>query len=557
MFHSSVLRLGSHALFGRTCTVLSQGLSRKDRGNVIPPGPSEDPWTVLTNELAVEICRMRRDAKSFAVQERLLTRSDEFLAQNPLRAMHHQDARYQQRTNIIGGALHDVRCLAVDSASFYMRSIIGNNAAAAEEQLRRITQRVMKLTQCPNCYNYGGDDVSQCYGLLLMSASCLCRGIREWELLPHDLLLETCAAEVHKWERHASSCCPETLGASVRACFWHGPNEENLGMQRRWLLTLPLVTVALCSKFGVHDWKNRINLTSLANVLALVRVNPLTSSSSDEVSVRMHRALITAITRDLLLFPLGNWSSSIRQPEATALSPSTTLPRWALGTLSPLLGAPALLRTLWWPAHTASISCPPSLHDKALAPVLSNIVRLGAWMTAVKSVPVAGVASTLVPYSIGANGSSGRAASLVVNPAMRRVFSSARALDNTLVEWSAVTHDIILTIPMMSLTECRDLLWTFHDRSSRSTEGNIVGRQLLETALRVLLLRLVRLVDKAAERGGKTTTRLSALQRRNVEEEVRRFREVYQCTSSILLRWNIADEDVPPAYWAAVKQYLD
>jgi hypothetical protein len=107
----------------------------------------------------------------------------------------------------------------------------------------------------------------------------------------------------------------------------------------------------------------------------------------------------------------------------------------------------------------------------------------------------------------------------------------------------------------MSLSECRDMLRALHNRSLRPIVENSAGRHLFEATLRVLLLRYVRLLDKAAERG--TSKKLSALQRQEVDDELARFRDAYQCTSDILLRWNVADTDVPPAYWAAVKQYLD
>lgn len=593
-----------------TAICRSKRLSRKDRAGAVVPGAVEKPWVTLVNEMSLELCRMRRDAKTFSMQEKLLRRSDSFFTDlQPPQPPHQQQQHSAERPeDVLQNMLHEVQLLTVDALSFHLRAVVGSDAAVAERQLQRITRRVMRLIASSSSVEWKGhhshnaDAAAQCVGLLFISASFLCRGIREWELLHHDEVLEVASSEaLRRWEARLSAVCKRTISANLDHCFWSDPRGTHIGRQRRWLLTLPVAVVATAAHFGPHQWNNRVNIVALTNILALLHETPLHSGRDVHDNSGRSESLskiLSALTDDLQLFPyddefrvdgLGGGTSHYSSRQKTA-----ALPRWALGVVAPLLGTPNFLRTHWWPAHFTSVSKSASTRDSEKAPVLSNTVKLSSMMSAVKSVTVSSrhVPASLVPFNAqdgrmngnkvgggatsreaallsqrsssgngghhGRNSSSANNVVITVNAATRRVFNPVKALDNTLVEVSSLTHDLITSIPFMSTLECRDYLWALHERSFRRTnEKNAAGKLLMEAALRLLLLRYVRLVDKAVERGASRQHQLSALQRQGVDEELSRFREVYQCTSNILLRWNIVDDNIPPAYWAAVKQYLD
>jgi hypothetical protein len=596
-FQSSRTLLQGSAILTKTRLWRSKRLSRKDRGGFVVPGATEKLWVSLVNEMSTELCRMRRDAKTFSVQEKLLRRSDDFFAEQSLQQQQ-QQAPQQNREDSVQHALREAQALLVDAVSFHLRAVVGSDAAVAERQLQRISRRVMKLIAASSNLNgslhvSNSAEADQCAGLLLVSASFLCRGIREWELLHHDEVLEVASTdELRRWETRLRSVCKRSASDNRNSCFWSHEGEEHIGRQHRWLLTLPIATVSTASNFKPHRWNNRLSIVALTNVLAMLHDTPYSTTGKYSRSDSLQQ-MVDAVVHDLHLFPVndgwvpplsmqhcpGQRSSSLpmRDSEGTV-----ALPRWALGILVPFFGSTSLLRTYWWPAHAASVPLSASTRASEGPNSLANTVKLFSMMNAVKTVTIAGggVPSSLSPFNcqnsrknankVGggvvtskqapqhiANGMGTQAAVISVNAAMRRVYTPTKALDNTLVEVSALTHDLIASIPFMSSVECHDFLLGLHDRSFRSCGKNTTGKHLLEASLRVLLLRYVRLVDKAVERGSSRQHQLTALQRQSVDEELSRFHEVYQCTSSILLRWNIADENIPPAYWSAVKQYLD
>lgn len=539
MLCRSILLYGSFAVAGSTTPLFSKRLSRKDRRGLVPPGPTEVPWAVLVNEISSEICRTRQLTRSHHVQNRLLQRAEQL-------AIDHEASR--RRGNLhVEDLFSEVRLLLVEAGAFHLGAVLGSDAGAAERIIVRLSERiltimsVMKLTRKPIAELLDKNDIQHMVGLMLLASSFVSNGLREWGLLAHDKPLTHAAKLVDKWARQGELLCPAVLSSKDVPTVFCG--EPGLSKQRQWLASIPSVMLVITNTWIPMQWSNRLCLTALANALSMGKEVEKACAAHDDdrgkgTGTKQQHAptnhtdtLSYLIEQDLGLFWRGEGRDEIKQA-------TTTLPRWALGVLLPLVGGRDTLHAHWWPAHIRSLSLPVAVRETNVAPVVSNSIRLSSALTAVKSINVE------MPNK-----------RIVVHPTSRRVFCSYPVLDNTRVELSTLTLDIVNAIPNLSSLECREALRMLHDRSYRPV-SNVVTKHLLESAVRLLLLRYVRLLDKATERVYSKKHSVTALQVQNVELELAKFREVYDHTSGILMRWGLPDDNVPLAYWSAVTKYL-
>lgn len=445
----------------------------------------------------------------------------------------------------------EVRRILVVSAAFHLSGLCGANAEDVDRVIiddlcmpllrlgtalcmERETAAFLSSNQRQELMNY----------LVLASANVSC-GIRHWELMQHDAPLADIDTGILAWES-AARLSP----ASLQGLDLFGAGSPLAG-QRKILTLLPLMML----RIGTEGWGgfrlewSRFSLVSLAHLLRIVDDAAVAAGFDAEQEYRIKAAVLESlriITRD-------NSSCGL-----------LALPTHGIYLLSPLLGSqlcrdaleaqrlPSSRLTSTSSHSSSSVSDVSSSSASGFLTQRQSLLKVAYAVKAVKAVPL--------PHHKSIRDQDIAERSLM--PLRHALFTSlASSADNTVLEWSALVRDTMLSVHTSGLTECFTMLRHIATRARRTASkeypADPLSDRLLRSFLRVVVLRVTVLVTKQDDvyTGAKRRPSTAEASWREAMEYLRLCHRIV--TGEIMMLWpDLHEADLPRSYWVLVKRLM-